>query len=109
MLLVRAETWMAGARVGSPCNSLLWHWVACMSFYRLRLVGCVAVTFGLAQFAGAASPYTPQRSTHTDTRPVIVAFGDSLSAGFGAEPGKSFPDFLRRDLDSDGLHWRVVN
>jgi acyl-CoA thioesterase-1 len=40
---------------------------------------------------------------------VIVAFGDSLSAGYGAEPGKSFPDFLQRDLDAEGLKWRVVN
>jgi acyl-CoA thioesterase-1 len=44
-----------------------------------------------------------------DTRPVIVAFGDSLSAGYGADPGKSFPDFLQKDLDAAGLHWRVVN
>ncbi len=40
---------------------------------------------------------------------MIVAFGDSLSAGFGAPPGKSFPDFLQKDLDAAGLHWRVVN
>jgi acyl-CoA thioesterase-1 len=40
---------------------------------------------------------------------VIVAFGDSLSAGFGADPGKSFPDFLQKDLTAAGLHWRVVN
>jgi acyl-CoA thioesterase-1 len=44
-----------------------------------------------------------------DTRPAIVAFGDSLSAGYGAEPGKSFPDFLQKDLDAAGLHWRIVN
>lgn len=40
---------------------------------------------------------------------MIVAFGDSLSAGFGADPGKSFPDFLQKDLDAAGLHWRVAN
>ncbi len=39
----------------------------------------------------------------------MVAFGDSLTAGFGADPGKSFPDFLQRDLDAAGLKWRVVN
>jgi acyl-CoA thioesterase-1 len=40
---------------------------------------------------------------------VIVAFGDSLTAGFGAEPGHSYPDYLQKDLDQAGLAWRVVN
>ena len=61
------------------------------------------MALGLVQFAGRGAP------TLVDTRPVIVAFGDSLTAGFGAEPGKSFPDFLQKDLDAAGLHWRVVN
>jgi acyl-CoA thioesterase I len=73
-----------------------------MSFDRLRFVGCVAAVLGFAQLAGGAP-------TPSDTRPVIVAFGDSLSAGYGAEPGKSFPDFLQKDLDAAGVHWRVVN
>jgi acyl-CoA thioesterase I len=38
-----------------------------------------------------------------------VAFGDSLTAGFGAEPGNSYPDFLQKELDRAGLAWRVVN
>ena len=44
-----------------------------------------------------------------DSRPVLVAFGDSLSAGFGAEPGASYPDFLQKELDSKGLAYRVAN
>jgi acyl-CoA thioesterase-1 len=44
-----------------------------------------------------------------DERPVIVAFGDSLSAGFGAETGESFPDYLQKDLDAAGYKYRVVN
>jgi acyl-CoA thioesterase I len=44
-----------------------------------------------------------------DTRPVIAAFGDSLSAGFGVEPGKSFPDDLQRLLDAAGYRYRVMN
>ena len=47
--------------------------------------------------------------TPLDTRPVIVAFGNSLTAGFGADPGKSFPDFLQQDLAAAGLKWHVVN
>jgi acyl-CoA thioesterase-1 len=45
----------------------------------------------------------------TDTRPIIAAFGDSISAGFGVEPGKSFPDDLQRLLDQAGYQYRVVN
>jgi acyl-CoA thioesterase-1 len=40
---------------------------------------------------------------------VIAAFGDSLSAGFGAEPGKSFPDYVQRLLDRAGYQYRVFN
>jgi acyl-CoA thioesterase-1 len=40
---------------------------------------------------------------------VIVAFGDSLTAGFGAEPGNSYPDFLQKELDRAALAWHVVN
>jgi acyl-CoA thioesterase-1 len=40
---------------------------------------------------------------------VIVAFGDSLTAGFGVDPGKSYPDFLQQELDSRGYPYRVIN
>ena len=60
---------------------------------------------------GEARPdATPAPSATTpDSRPVIVAFGDSLTAGFGAEPGESYPDFLQKDLDQRGARYRIVN
>ena len=51
----------------------------------------------------------PQPAPPADNRPVIVAFGDSLTAGFGADPGKSYPDFLQRELDRRGFRYHVVN
>lgn len=44
-----------------------------------------------------------------DTRKIIAVFGDSISAGFGVESGKSFPDDLQRLIDSAHLPYRVVN
>lgn len=44
-----------------------------------------------------------------DKRPLLVCFGDSLTAGFGADPGQSYPDFLQRDLDAGGFRYHVIN
>jgi acyl-CoA thioesterase-1 len=38
-----------------------------------------------------------------------VAFGDSLSEGFGVDPGQSFPDLLQKVLDEKGYRYRIVN
>jgi len=48
-------------------------------------------------------------SRGADTRPLIVAFGDSLTAGYGVESGYSYTDFLQKDLDRAGRKYRVVN
>jgi acyl-CoA thioesterase-1 len=53
---------------------------------------------------GAAPATAP-----ADTRPVIVAFGDSLTAGFGVPPGKSYPDDLQRLIDAGKYRYRIVN
>ena len=40
---------------------------------------------------------------------MIVAFGDSLTAGYGADPGDSYPDYLEKDLNAKGYHYQVIN
>ncbi len=42
-------------------------------------------------------------------RPVLVCFGDSITAGLGLQTGQSFPDALERDLDKLGYHYKVDN
>jgi acyl-CoA thioesterase I len=42
-------------------------------------------------------------------RPVLVCFGDSITAGYGVQPGRAYPDFLEQTLDRHGYHYRVVN
>lgn len=44
-----------------------------------------------------------------DDRAVIVAFGDSLTAGYGTDAGDSYPDFLEQDLNAKGFHYHVIN
>jgi acyl-CoA thioesterase-1 len=42
-------------------------------------------------------------------RPVLVCYGDSITAGYGLQAGQSYPDALQRDLDSRGYHYKVSN
>jgi acyl-CoA thioesterase-1 len=42
-------------------------------------------------------------------RPILVCFGDSITAGYGLETGQSFPDALQRDLDHRGYRYKVIN
>ena len=42
-------------------------------------------------------------------RPLLVCYGDSITAGYGLETGQSFPDALQRDLDAKGYHYKVNN
>lgn len=51
----------------------------------------------------------PWVAAAADTRPVIAAFGDSLTAGYGLDPGLSYPDYLQKLLDAQGYRYRVVN
>src|SRR5215813_10442067 len=56
-----------------------------------------------SSFAPAKPPAKP------DGRPIIVAFGDSLTAGFGLHEDLSFPRLLQSKLDEKGFRFRVVN
>ena len=46
---------------------------------------------------------------HAASRPVLVCFGDSITAGYGAPYGKAYPNFLQEQLDHDGYNYKVVN
>jgi acyl-CoA thioesterase-1 len=59
--------------------------------------------------AGPTTPAPPVAAAPADERPVIVAFGDSLTAGLGVDAASNYPAFLQRELDARGLRYRVVN
>ncbi|HEX2055833.1 MAG TPA: arylesterase [Nitrospiraceae bacterium] len=47
--------------------------------------------------------------TQKNTLPKIVAFGDSLTAGFGVAPQDTYPAQLQRRLDAAGYRYLIVN
>jgi acyl-CoA thioesterase I len=42
-------------------------------------------------------------------RPVLVCYGDSITAGLGLPFGQAYPDFLEKKLDAAGYAYKVVN
>src|ERR1700739_4141783 len=50
-----------------------------------------------------------QRPSAQDSRPVILAFGDSLTAGYGVQRGSGYPERLQARLDSLGYKYHVVS
>ena len=54
------------------------------------------------------SPEVPPAKP-VDDRPIILAFGDSLTEGSGLPPGSGYPEMLQKELDEAGYEYRVVN
>ena len=66
------------------------------------LLAIVTIGLGLGLGPGGAAPASAE--------PVeIVAFGDSLSAGYGVGPGESFPEQLQAALRAQGVEANVLN
>ena len=42
-------------------------------------------------------------------RPILVCYGDSITAGLGLRDGESFPDDLQKLLDARGYAYKVIN
>ncbi len=85
-----------------------------MRYYHCLLTFLIIAGCGKAPDAETKSQPAPRESKPAatppaDTRPAVVAFGDSLSAGFGADVGKSYPDYLQKAIDRAGLQYHVIN
>ncbi len=59
--------------------------------------------------SGESVAPSPSSQPKTDDRPIILAFGDSLTAGSGLPAGSGYPDMLQKELDRRGYSYRVVN
>ena len=55
--------------------------------------------------AAAVSAASPD----VQSRPLIVAFGDSLTSGRGLEAAQAFPALLQQRLDDEGFDYAMVN
>lgn len=84
--------------------------------YIIRKTALISFTFLLAAFASCSSVKRPEAANKPlsipqviSTKAKIVAFGDSLTAGFGLLEKESYPYLLQEKLKADGFDYEVVN
>ena len=83
---------------------------------RLGRYGGLLVLLQLAACKEAPPPVEPQGNSveapaapQAEATHLVLAFGDSLYAGYGLNQGQGFPAVLQRDLIAQGLSVEVVN
>lgn len=85
--------------------------------YVFRIVSVLALAALIAAAVGCAGSKFPAGNVNkplklppsTSDRPKIIAFGDSLTAGFGLSEKESYPYLLQERLKADGFDYEVVN
>lgn len=81
--------------------------LVCFIFLAALSAACSTSTVKKLSNSNAKKPLaTPQIVSN---RPKIVAFGDSLTAGFGLAEKESYPYLLQEKLKADGYDYEVVN
>jgi acyl-CoA thioesterase-1 len=105
---------IAGYRGGAPVCALGAVFGLCISLSGCKSSTSKAETVSSVPATGSVITEMPTTvpavdADVSDTRPLIVCFGDSLTAGYGTEPGQSYPDALQKRLDAQGYHYHVVN
>jgi len=73
------------------------------------LGGCRADQGKPAAGIGEQVSMTQPKPPETAYRPAIVCFGDSITAGYGVDPGETYPENLEKILAGDNYPYRVVN
>ncbi len=75
----------------------------------LGLAGCGEPDVRELSRAPETAPPPPAAAVEDDPRPALVAFGDSLTAGYGIDLDEAWPARLQERLDAEGFAYRVVN
>ncbi|HET6566498.1 MAG TPA: arylesterase [Rhodothermales bacterium] len=57
----------------------------------------------------SAAPPRPDSASVRARAPVVVAMGNSITAGYGLDPEEAYPALLQQKIDSLGWDFKVVN
>ncbi|MDQ3711480.1 MAG: arylesterase [Acidobacteriota bacterium] len=93
---------------GSKINKSLIRLVAILSFISLIIISSACGVSTVEKQTNKAIEKKPPVQV-VSGKPKVVAFGDSLTAGFGLAEKESYPYLLQEKLKADGFDYEVVN
>jgi acyl-CoA thioesterase I len=72
-----------------------------VSLWRIVLIACCLLSLRAGPIYAADQPISD--------RPILVCYGDSITAGLGLPNGQAYPEDLQKLLDARGYAYKVVN
>lgn len=86
------------------------YFLICLLFCGVTALGaCSANNSSTAPGGTAPQAAAPAQPPPAKSVAKIVAFGDSLTAGYGLSESESYPALLEKKLKADGFNYEVVN
>ena len=73
------------------------------------MAGATALSLHPVEAAQRLGGTARDASGNSGGRPLLVCFGDSLTAGAGVDPDQAYPAYLQQLLDREGYGYKVVN
>ncbi len=80
-----------------------------INFYQISAYALAGLIIILGGSPSYAAEETISSAGTKQERLVVLAFGDSLTAGFGVDEEYSFPSRLQVKIDKENLDYKVVN
>lgn len=79
----------------------------------IYLLGGILLLFNTCAGSETSSEKSTEISENSisdsSEKPIILFFGNSLTAGYGLDEDETFPYLIGRKLEQDGLEYKVVN
>ena len=72
-----------------------------MRIWRIVLIASCLLCLWTGPIFAAAPPIA--------SRPILICYGDSITAGLGLRDGEAYPENLQKLLDARGYAYKVVN
>src|SRR5690242_21936827 len=78
-------------------------------YLSLSAVAVALLSCGQSNQSATSKSASQTSAMPSATRPAVLFFGTSLTAGYGIDPQQAYPALTQQKIDAAGLDYRVTN